>query len=249
MIQWNGVYVLWMREIKRFLRSKSRIVSSISMPLLMLVSLGMGFRKMNISGVDYISFLAPGLISFSIMTSSIMGGLSVLWDREFGFLKEIMVSPVSRVTIVIGRMFGGGTISLFRGLIIFLLSLPFGFKIGLASVIPFVCVMALISMLFMGFGLLLASVVKDIQGFNAIMTLINMPLFFMSGTFYPISNLPPVLQAVSFADPLTYGVDALRNISSGISIFSLGVDILVLLSIGGFLVALSTYLFNRSESA
>ncbi len=251
MINWNGVSVLWERELKRYWRSKSRIISSIAMPLLMLISFGMGFKQLSIAGIGsagYINFLVPGLIAFSLMTSSLMGGMSILWDREFGFLKEIMVSPINRLSIVIGRVAGGTTTSLIQGLLIMLISMLFGFNINLISIIPFILIMGLISVLFMGFGLLLSSIITDIQGFGSIMSLIVMPLFFLSGTFYPLKGLPFAVQLLSFLDPMSYGVDALRAINNGVSSFGLMNDLIILTILSVILISISTYLFNKSES-
>jgi ABC-2 type transport system permease protein len=219
-INFTAIYILWLREMKRFLRSWSRIVGTLIMPLFFLVFLGFGFKGAFIPGVgytkDYIFFLVPGIIGMTLISTSIMSGLSVLWDREFGFLKEIMVAPVSRVSIAIGRILGGMTTSLIQAILIFLIALGMGFKIpGFLSFFLALLVMALISAGFIGFGLIFASILKDIQGFGIIMQLIIMPLMFLSGALFPLSNLPRFLRYVSYLDPLTYGVESLRKVLVG----------------------------------
>ncbi|MFA5406255.1 MAG: ABC transporter permease [Candidatus Nanoarchaeia archaeon] len=254
MVDIKAIYTLWLRELKRFSRSKSRIISSLSMPLLFLVALGLGFSNINVAGApegaSYIAFLMPGIICMTLMTSSVMSGISVLWDREFGFLKEIMVAPVDRLSIALGRMAGGVTTSMIQGLLILLLSLLMG--VGLPSIVTFLMVllvMTLISTTFVGLGLIFSSIMKDMQGFSSIMSFIIMPLLFLSGAFYPIDNLPLIVRLLSYADPLTYGVDALRGLLIGFTTFPLimSVGLIALTSI--IMIVIGTALFNKSDNA
>lgn len=224
------------------------------MPLLFLVALGLGFSNINVAGApegaSYIAFLMPGIICMTLMTSSVMSGISVLWDREFGFLKEIMVAPVDRLSIALGRMAGGVTTSMIQGLLILLLSLLMG--VGLPSIVTFLMVllvMTLISTTFVGLGLIFSSIMKDMQGFSSIMSFIIMPLLFLSGAFYPIDNLPLIVRLLSYADPLTYGVDALRGLLIGFTTFPLimSVGLIALTSI--IMIVIGTALFNKSDNA
>lgn len=251
-ISWSAVYVLWLRELKRFSRAKAQIVSMLMMPLLFLISFGMGFSKASLpgmEGINYMAYIVPGIIGMSLMMRSAMTGFSVLWDREFGFLKEIMVAPVNRISIVFGRIAGGMTTALIQGLLVMLISMLIGFKItDMLLFLPALLIMTLISITFIGLGLIFASLMKDMQGFNMIMNLIILPLFFLSGAFYPVTNLPEVIRWISYIDPLTYAVDGLRAAFLGSSVFPLIADIAVLIGTSIMMVLLGAYLFEKSES-
>ncbi|PIU62014.1 multidrug ABC transporter permease [archaeon CG07_land_8_20_14_0_80_38_8] len=253
MVNFTAVYVLWLREMKRYVRAKSRIISSLTMPFLFLVAMGFGFRNLNIpglgNGTDYLSFLIPGIIGMGIMTSSLMAGLSILWDREFGFLKEIMIAPVSRYSIVLGRVAGNVTTSIIQGLLIAVISIFLGFQIStIQALLLFFLVMILISVSYVGLGLLLTSVIKDMQGFGSIMSLVMMPMVFLSGAFYPVNNLPGIIQLLSYLTPLTYGIDALRGIVIGASIFNPITDIIILTIVSATLLTSGAVLFDKTES-
>jgi ABC-2 type transport system permease protein len=252
-INTTAVYVLWLREMKRFVRAKSRIIGALAMPLFFLGFLGLGFSRMAVPGVDrgmnYIHFLVPGIIGMSLLFSSTFAGLSVLWDREFGFLKEIMVTPVSRVSIVVGRIAGGTTTALIQGLMLLVIAVILGFKVP--SVLSFFVALAfmlLITTTFIGLGLIFASVMKDMQGFGIIMNFVMFPMFFLSGAMYPLKNLPGVIRALSYIDPLTYGIDGLRGALIKVSAFPLLVDLGVLAAFSVVMVVLGAWFFEKSES-
>ncbi|MCP2604823.1 ABC transporter permease [Candidatus Aminicenantes bacterium AH-873-B07] len=254
MIDATAVYVLWLKEMKRFLRAKSRVIGSLAMPLFFLAFLGLGFNKMIVpemlKDINYIRFLIPGIVGMGILFTSTFAGLSVLWDKEFGFLKEIMVAPVSRVSIVIGRIAGGATTALIQGLLILFISFIAGFKIkGILSFPLTILFMILISTTFIGLGLILASKMKDIHGFGIIMNFIIFPLFFLSGALYPIENLPKIIRYLSYIDPLTYGVDGLRASLIGISSFPFIMDLIIMIGFSIITVVLGAYFFEKSESA
>ena len=253
MINATAVYVLWLREMKRFLRAKSRIAGAVAMPLFFLAFLGLGFRKIAIPGVagevGYIRFLVPGILGMSLLFSSTFAGLSVLWDREFGFLKEIMVAPVNRVSIVLGRMAGGMTTALIQGLAILVISFIMGFRIStILSLLLAVVFMIFITVTFIGLGLIFASKMRDIQGFSIIMNFVIFPLFFLSGALYPLDNFPFWLRYLSYIDPLTYGVDGLRGALIGVSSYSIIVNFLILLAFSLTMILLGAYFFEKSES-
>lgn len=246
------IYVMWLREMKRFLRAKSRLIGTLAMPFFFLLAMGFGLRpSFNLPGlnnIDYLDFLVPGIVGMTMLFSSTFAGLSVLWDREFGFLKEIMVTPASRLAIVLGRIAGGITTALIQGILILIISLFMGFKIlSLSSLILAFIFMILIGVCFIGFGLTIASVIRDTQGFSLIMQFIIFPIFLLSGTFFPIENLPTWLRQVSYINPLTYGVDGLRASLIGFSQFPLFFDLLVLLIFGLLIIALGSYLFTKME--
>ena len=253
MINKTAIYVLWMREMKRWWRAKSRIVGSLAMPLFFLAFLGLGFRRMTIPGlagdVDYIRFLVPGIIGMSILFSSTFGGLSVLWDREFGFLKEIMVAPVSRVSIVLGRIAGGATTALIQAVLILAISYIMGFKIiNISSIFLAIVFMILIAVTFLGLGLIFASKMRDMQGFSIVMNFVIFPLFFLSGALYPLENFPVWLRYISKIDPLTYGVDGLRAALVGVSSFSIFYNFIFMVIFSSVMILLGAYFFEKSES-
>jgi len=249
----TAVYVLWLREMKRFSRAKSRVIGALAMPLFFLVFLGLGFNRMAVPGMTgdrtYIRFLVPGIIGMGLLFSSTFGGLSVLWDREFGFLKEIMVAPVNRFSIVVGRVAGGTTTGLIQGVMILGISFILGFKIsGPASLFLAILMMILIATTFLGLGLIFASLLKDMQGFSIIMNFVIFPLFFLSGALYPLDNFPLWLKYLSFLDPLTFGVDGLRGILLGASSFAVWLDFILMVFFSGVMLFLGAYFFEKSES-
>jgi ABC-2 type transport system permease protein len=253
LINLTAVYVLWLREMKRYFRAKSRILGSLAIPFFFLAFLGLGFNRMPVpgvgGGVNYIRFLVPGIIGMSLLFQSIFAGLSVLWDREFGFLKEIMVAPVSRVSIVLGRIAGGMTTAIVQGFLVLGISLFVGFRITNApGVVVAFLFMILVSTSFIGLGLIFASRIKDMQGYSIIMNFVVFPLFFLSGALFPLGNLPRWLHILSYADPLTYGVDGLRG--SLISVSALGVpaNLLIMAAVSFLMVVLGAWSFETSES-
>lgn len=253
MIDKTAIYVLWLREMKRFLRAKSRVIGALAMPLFFLAFLGLGFKRIPIPGVsedmNYIRFLVPGIIGMSLLFSSTFAGLSVLWDREFGFLKEIMVAPVSRISIVLGRMVGGMTTALIQGVLILGISFLMGFKITtILSFLLALVFMTLIAATFMGLGLIFASKMKDMHGFSIIINFVIFPIFFLSGALYPLENFPFWLKYLSHIDPLTYGVDGLRKALIGISSFSIVFNLIVLVFFSLTMIFLGAYFFEKSES-
>ncbi len=253
MIEKAAIYVLWLREMKRFMRAKSRIVGALAFPLFFLAFLGLGFNRMAVPGlsgdVNYINFLVPGILGMSLLFSSTFGGLSVLWDREFGFLKEIMVAPVTRVSIVLGRIAGGITTALIQGFLILVISLPLGFKISSLMMFPMVLLfMVLISVTFLGLGLIFASKMKDMQGFSIVMNFVIFPLFFLSGALYPLGNFPFWLRILSYIDPLTYGIDGLRAVMIGQSTYPLVFSLVIMVGFSLVMIFLGTYFFEKSES-
>lgn len=252
MIEGVAVYVLWLREMKRFVRAKSRVVGTIGMPIFFLAFLGLGFNRVSFpglpEGVSYIQFLVPGIMGMTILFSSTFAGISVLWDREFGFLKEIMVAPVSRVSIVLGRIAGGATTSMIQGVMILFISLPLGFHLpGGREIFYALVFMGLISVIFISMGLIFASNMHDIHGFNLVMNFIVFPLFLLSGALFPVENFPEPVRILAYLDPLTYGVDGLRWGLLGISSHGPWIDAGVLLASSILMIALGAFFFERCE--
>jgi ABC-2 type transport system permease protein len=200
-------------------------------------------------GLSYTNFLAPGMVGMILLFASMVAGMSIMWDREFGFLKEVMVAPVSRLSIAIGRTMGGVTTAIMQGLLILGISLLIGVKItsptGLSMSVVF---MLLVSTAFVCLGMAFASRMTDFQGFMLIMNFIIFPLFFLSGALFPLSAFPSWLQIIAYLDPLTYGVDALRTTLIGMmGTLSLWINFGVLIAFTAVMLLLSTYLFQKSE--
>ena len=253
MIQFSAVYVLWTREMIKYFRAKSRVVGAIAMPAFMLIFLGLGFRRVEVPGlpgsIGYFQYLVPGIIGMTLLFTSSYSGMSVIMDRQFGFLKEVMVTPASRESIVLGMIVGGATTSIIQSLLMMILSVFIGFEIpALHLIAASILIMFLITVIFISVGLILSSFMKDFHGFNTIINFIVFPLFLLSGALFPVKNLPAVIQVFSYLDPLTYGVDALRGILIGYSQFSVGFDLLILVPVSIAMVIISSYSFRRSEA-
>ncbi len=244
------VYIMWLRELKRFIRSRSRIVGALGQPLLFLLALGYGFGAVfQAAGQgNYIQFLAPGIIGMSIIFGSIFNGMQVIWDRQFGFLKETLVAPVPRVAIMLGRTLGGATVATLQGFLVLIITFFIGFHpYSWALIVPAVLVMLLVATLFSALGIMVASLLADMQGFQLIMNFLVMPLFFLSGSLFPLQSAPVLLQWIARADPLSYGIDAMRALLINATHFGLTLDIAVLASVTLVFLALGSYFFSKIE--
>lgn len=244
------IYILWLRQLKRYFRSKARIAGSLGQPLLLLVALGFGFGPIyqKAGGGNYIQFLAPGIISMGILFTAVFSGIEIIWDKQFGFLKETLVAPVSRLKIMIGRTLGGATVAIIQGFIIFLISLIVGFRpmYFYFLLLSFVF-MALIAIFFTALGTAIASILEDMQGFQLIMNFLLMPLFFLSGALFPLEGLPEAISIIASIDPLSYGVDGLRGTLVNGSHFGLFTDFFVLSILTIIILAIGSYLFSKIE--
>jgi ABC-2 type transport system permease protein len=244
------VYILWLRQIKRYWRSKSRIIGSLMQPLLFLLAFSFGFGPVfeKAGGENYIEFLTPGIIGMSILFTSIFSGIDLIWDKQFGFIKETFVAPVPRYKIILGRILGGATTSSFQGFLVFLVSLLFGFKITkLMSLILGFVFMFLIAFVFASLGTIIASILDDIQGFQLIMSFLVMPTFLFSGAIFPLNNLPEFLKFIAQFNPLSYGVDGLRWALISNSYFGGIFDLFVLSLVSLIFVSIATYIFSIIE--
>jgi ABC-2 type transport system permease protein len=244
------IRVLWLRQLKRYGRSRARIVGSLGQPLLFLIALGFGFGPVfqRAGQGSYIQFLAPGVICMTILFTAIFNGIELIWDRQFGFLKETLVAPVSRLTIMVGRTLGGATVALLQGVIVSAICLLAGFRPGSLAAAPEAFVfMALVAVMFTAFGTAIASVMEDFQGFQLVMNFLVMPTFFLSGALFPLTNVPRLIGAIAAIDPLSYGVDGLRSTLTGVSHFGVATDFLVLSALTVACLLTGAYLFSRIE--
>jgi len=244
------IYILWLREVKKYLRSRTQIIASLGSPIMYLGVLGFGlgpiFRKAGEG--SYLQFMAPGVIGMTILFTSMFSGIALLWDRQFGFLKETLVAPVPRLWIMIGRTLGGATVAILQGLLIFVACFVAGFRPVSLAVIPLALLfMALIAVVFAALGTVIGSSLKDMQGFQLVMNFLVMPIFFLSGALYPLKNLPRVLALLTRIDPLTYGVDGVRTVLTGVTHFGVSVDAVVLIGVAIALLSAGAWRFSKIE--
>lgn len=246
----NAIYILWLRELKRYTRSRAMIVASLGQPLLYLLVLGFGlgpvFQKAG--NGSYLQFVAPGVIGMSVLFTSVFSGIGLLWDRQFGFLKETLVAPVPRATVMIGKTLGGATVATLQGLLVLIICLIAGFRPVNWLMLPLAVVfMIMTAIVFAGLGVAIGSQLQDMQGFQLIMNFIVMPIYFLSGALFPLTGLPSVLNFLTRIDPLSYGIDAFRNILIGSSQFSLELSFAVLAVSALIFVGLGSYSFSKIQ--
>ena len=244
------IYILWLREVKKYLRSRTQIVASLGSPIMYLGVLGFGlgpvFRRAGEG--DYLQFMAPGVVGMTVLFTSMFSGIALLWDRQFGFLKETLVAPVPRLWIMVGRTLGGATVATIQGLLIFAVSLVAGFRpLGLSALPAALFVMILTAVVFSALGTALGSSLKDMQGFQLVMNFLVMPIFFLSGALYPLANLPKVLAALTRLDPLTYGVDGMRGALTGVTHFGVALDVAALAAVAALLLWAGAWRFSKIE--
>jgi len=244
------IYILWLRQIKRYLRSRPRVIGSLAQPVLYLVAMGMGFGPIYKQAGEgsYLQFLAPGIIAMSLLFTSLFAGIEIIWDRQFGFLKETLVAPVSRWEIMLGRTLGGATVATVQGMLVLAIATLIGFRLPQPTqVIMALPIMLLIALFFTSLGTAIASRLEDMQGFQLIMNFLIMPIFFLSGALFPLKELPASLGVVTRLNPLSYGVDGLRTTLTGAAHFGLSTDLLVLGSATTVVLALGSYLFSKIQ--
>jgi ABC-2 type transport system permease protein len=246
----GAVYIMWLRELKRYFRSRAQILVSLGQPALYLLALGYGFGPIfaKAGAGSYLQFIAPGVMGMTVLFSSIFSGMAMLWDRQFGFLRETLVAPVPRLHIVLGRTLGGATVAMIQGVLILVVCLIAGFRPHLWAALPASFIfLAMIAIVFAALGASIGSVIQDMQGFQFLMNFLVMPIFFLSGALYPLKNLPRVLDWITHADPLSYGIDGLRGILIGSWQFNFSMDLAILLGIAAVLLCVSAWLFSRIE--
>jgi len=246
----NVVYILWLREVKKYVRSRAQIIASLGTPLMYLAVLGFGlgpvFRRAGEG--SYLQFMAPGVIGMTVLFTAMFSGIAMLWDRQFGFLKETLVAPVPRVQIMIGRTLGGATVAMLQGAIIFAVTLVAGFRPTSLLAVPVAfLIVALIAVVFSALATAIGSSLKEMQGFQMVMNFLVMPLWFLSGALYPLQGLPAALAVLTRVDPLTYGIDGVRGLMIGTTHFGVGVDVAVLLAVGVLFVTAGAWRFSKIE--
>jgi len=247
----NIIYILWLRQIKRYLRSRSRVLGAIGQPLLFLLALGYGLGSVfkRAGQGNYLQFLVPGIIAQTILFSAVFWGIQIIWDKQFGFLKETLVAPVSRLKIMIGSALGGATLAAFQGVLVLVIALALGFRPHDWALVPAAfAIMIVLAVALACFGAGVASVVNDFQGFQAINQFLVFPLYFLSGAIYPLTGIPTVLKIISTVNPLSYAIDGLRSVLIGTAHFGLGTDVAVLAVTTLVLITFGAVAFRRIEA-
>jgi ABC-2 type transport system permease protein len=246
----STIYILWLRQIKRYLRSRTRIIGALGQPLLFMVAFGFGFESIfaKAGAGNYINFLIPGIIGQSILFTAISSGIDLIWDRQFGFLKETLAAPVSRFEIFLGRTLGGATVATLQGTIVLALAFIVGFRpFSILGVVLSIPAMFLLSLLFTALGTALATKMEDFHGFQLIMNFLVMPLFFLSGALFPINSMPNFLIVIARFNPLSYGIDLVRGLLTSTMYFGYSMDLSVLAGLTLFLLFLGSKLFKNIE--
>ncbi|MCI0468947.1 MAG: ABC transporter permease [Nitrospirae bacterium] len=208
----NVIYVIVARELIKFVRERGRLISTLARPLLWLFLIGGGMSRLVSPdmGMPYMQFIFPGIIGMTVLFSSIFSSISIIWDKEFGFMKEMLVAPVSRFSIVIGKAISGTIVSVIQALMILLLFPVIGLNLGVMQIIGIICISAILSFCLSSLGILIATFYENLESFSVIMNFIVMPMFFLSGAMYPVKLLPDILIFFTKINPLTYGIDGLK---------------------------------------
>ncbi len=246
----NALYILWLRQVKRHARSRARMIGALGQPLPFLFAMGFGFGPIfqKARGTSYLQFLSPGIVAMPILFTAVFSGIELVWDKQFGFLKETLVAPVPRLQIVLGRILGGATVAVVQGFIMLAVCVAVGFRPVLgAAFAGAVLIMFLIALFFAGVGTAIASIVDDMQGFPLIMNFLVVPMFFFSNALFPMQSAPGPLRALARLNPVTYGVDGLREAFGGPFHFGLGTDAAVLGALVACVIALASRLFSKIQ--
>jgi len=244
-----AIYILWLRDLKRYWYDKARIFASLGQPLLFLFVLGTAFTPSfrGPAGINFSEFIFPGIISMTVLFTSIFSAVSIVWDREFGFLKEVLVAPISRWSIVVGKALGGSTVAVLQGCILLSLAPLIGVKLSLIIIIKSILAMFLIAFAMSAMGIVIAARMKEMEGFQMVVNFVIMPIFFLSGALFPLDHLPEWLSILTRADPLTYGVDLLRGVLIGVQNFPLLNNVIIIAGFALVMLAIAVFEFNLTD--
>jgi len=265
----RAVKVVWQREMIRFVRSKGRLISGLAQPLLLLFVLGSGLSGLTRSatgGVDFRTFLFPGIVATSTLFTAIFAGISIVWDREFGFLREMLVAPVPRSAILVGKCLGGGTIATGQALILVALAGLVGVPYNPVMIIALLALLFLTALAMTAFGLMISVRIKKFQAVMPIVQLVLTPMMFLSGSLFPLAGLPVWLAVLTRVNPLTYAVEPMRHavferlamppavlarldpgITWGSFVVPIWLDVLVIAILGSIMLAIAAIQFRRID--
>jgi ABC-2 type transport system permease protein len=260
----EGAYIIWYRDVLRFWRDRARLVGSLGMPLLFLVvfgsgltaSLGAGLSR-ELGDVSYVRFLFPGIVAMAVLFTSVFSAISIVWDREFGFLREVLVAPISRATVVVGKALGGSTVAMLQGAILLILAPVLGVSLNPLLVLKLLGLMFLTAFALTSMGILIAARLQSMEAFQMIMNFLIMPMFFLSGAFFPLRGLRAWMSVITRIDPVAYGVDPMRRLLLGaelapgikIAEHHLGTaeDCLILAAFAAVVMVLAVWAFEAQE--
>ena len=221
----EGIYAVWLREAKIYIREKERLISSVISPLLWIFGLGSGLgSKVEFGGYNYQLFIYPGIMVMTVLFTSLFYGIYIIWDRKLDFLKEVLVAPVSRASVFTGKMLGGATDAMVQAVIVLVIGIFLNIPFTPLIVIESALMLLLISIGMVSIGLVIGANLRSPEGFNLVIGFVMWPMFFFSGALFPVSDLAPWLAAITYINPLTYGVDALRGIILNINQFPIYLD-------------------------
>jgi ABC-2 type transport system permease protein len=258
----KGTYTIWYRDVLRYARDRSRIFGSLAQPLLFLFALGFGLQGLvNRSGgatplpagFTYIQFLFPGILCMTVLFTAIFSAISIVWDREFGFLREVLVAPVSRTAVALGKVAGGSTVAMLQAAIIMVIGPLLGVRYSVGRIVLMLLMLLLVAAVITSIGILIAARQKTMEGFQVIMNLILLPMLFLSGAFFPLTGgagAGEVITTIARFNPLTYGVDAVRQIALGPQVPALhppAVDALFLLGFFVLFLVPAVWLFGKQD--
>ncbi len=244
------IYILWIRQLKRFIRKRASLVGALGQPLIFLLAFGFGLSPVfaRAGQGNYIQFIAPGIIAMTILFTAVFTGVEIIWDKQFGFLKETFVAPVSRFEILIGKTLGGATVAAIQGIIVFFITLLVGFRPTSLVQLPLALLfLVIIAILFSALGTTMAARLDDMQSFPLIINFIIQPLFYLSGALFPVHGLPVILDTITKINPLTYGIDGMRYALSGTNVFSPILSLGVLVGVTIVILLVGVYQFSKVE--
>jgi ABC-2 type transport system permease protein len=242
------IYALCLRELLRFARERSSLYASLVRPVLWLIVLGSGMHNAfrGQTQVDYAAYLLPGIVAMTILFSGLFAGVTTVWDREFGFLKEVLVAPVSRLWIVAGKALGGTLTTALQALLTLLFAPLVGVRLPAPTWLPVLAIVTLTSAAVVGLALCIAARLRTFEGFSNLANLVALPLFFLSGSMYPVQDAPPWLTPLIRANPITYAVDALRQVMIGVGGQPLSLDLAVVVGFAILTLGVAAQSFKRA---
>ncbi|HET7420504.1 MAG TPA: ABC transporter permease [Candidatus Dormibacteraeota bacterium] len=262
----RAVYIIWYRDLLRYWRDRWRLVASLAQPLLFLLVFGSGLSSAlgggfgRGSGLSYIQFMYPGIIGMAILFTAIFGAMSIVWDREFGFLKEVLVAPIDRWAVAVGKSLGGTTQAMIQGLILLVLAPLVGVKLNLLTIVELIPLAAVLAFGLASFGVMIASMMKSLQGFQVVMNFLMMPMFFLSGALFPLANLPGWMTVLTRLDPASYGIDPIRRVvlagsgapsAYGLTLFghllTVPTEASITLAFGAVMLLVAVVMFERRD--
>jgi len=245
-MDFDAIRMIWLRDLIRHFRDKVRLLGSITRPVLWLLIMGTGLRAaFNVAGISYTHFIFPGIIAMNLIFSAMQSTISIIWDREFGFLREILVAPIPRSSIVLGKALSGSTVAFIEGLFVLVFAPFIKINIPLVNLLLLLPLMFLIAFVCTALGIVIAARMTSFEGFGVISNFVIMPMFFLSGAMFPIDNLPHWINFIIRLNPLTYGVDLLRWNTLGIKTFALYIDFLFLAIFSFIMLAIGVFEFSK----